>query len=179
MEVVLPDRTIVLAQGRLDLVPTGRPRTPDFAFYLDGRWRDDPEVTWPFQVIDWEDFGLPTDEPAAFGAIVDAYRRAKSGQLVEIACYGGIGRTGTVLSCLAVLAGVPARDAVAWVREHYHPQAVETPEQRRLIGRFAGPLDQIGAGTDCDLAEVCGQVPNRAGRGRGACPRAWPAPGRR
>jgi Protein-tyrosine phosphatase len=147
MEVVLPDRSRVLAQGRLDLVPTDRPRTPDFAFYLDERWRDDPAVTWPFQLIDWEDFGVPADEPAAFRAIVDAHRRAKSGQMVEIGCYGGIGRTGTVLSCLAVLAGVPATGAVDWVRDHYHPQAVDTPEQEQMISRFARSLDQIAPGT--------------------------------
>jgi protein-tyrosine phosphatase len=49
---------------------------------------------------------------------------------VEVACSGGLGRTGTALACLAVLDGVPAGDAVAFVRGQYHPRAVETPWQR-------------------------------------------------
>jgi protein-tyrosine phosphatase len=94
-------------------------------------------VTWPFRAIDWEDFGLPVDDEEVFTAIVDVYRRARDGELVEVACYGGVGRTGTVLGCLAVLAGVSRSGAVAWVREHYHPSAVETVEQEQLIGLFA------------------------------------------
>ncbi len=148
MEVRLADGTIVLAQGRLGLVPSDRPRRPDFAIYLDARWRDDPYVTWPFLLIEWEDFGLPGDEAAAFVAIADLYQRARRGELVEIACYGGVGRTGTVLSCLTVLAGVPVSDAVAWVRAHYHPQAVDTPEQEQLISRFAVSLGDPRTGTD-------------------------------
>ncbi len=137
MQVTLPDGTVILAQGRLDLVPSQRPREPDFALYLDRRWDDDPQVTWPFRTIDWEDFGLPVDEAEIFKAIADLYRRARAGELVEVACYGGVGRTGTVLGFLTVLAGVSPSGAVAWVRDHYHPSAVETGEQEQLIARFA------------------------------------------
>lgn len=57
---------------------------------------------------------------------------------MEIAYAGGRGRAGTALACLAVLDGVPARDAVAYAREHYYsPQAVETPWQRRYVTHFA------------------------------------------
>jgi hypothetical protein len=137
VRVRLPDGTEVMAQGRLDLVPSERPRQPDFALYLDSRWGDDPSVTWPHRLVDWPDFGLPIDEQAAFGDFSDLYCRARAGELVEVACYGGAGRTGTVLGCLAVLAGIPASQSVAWVRRHYHPSAVETPEQVGLIERFA------------------------------------------
>jgi Protein-tyrosine phosphatase len=140
VEVTLPDGSVVLARGRLGLVPPGRPRPPDFAVYLDERWRHDPEVTWPFQLITWEDFGLPADEREAFAAVVEVHRRARAGELVEVACYGGVGRTGTVLGCLTVLAGVPASEAVAWVRDHYHPSAVESGDQEELIARFARSL---------------------------------------
>ena len=131
-----PDGTAVLAQGRLGIVPADRPRHPDFAVYLDARWRDDAEVTWPCQVLTWEDFGVPGDVDAMFAAIDDLHRRARNGELVEVACYGGVGRTGTVLACLAVLSGVPATEAVTWVRSNYHPNAVETPAQEDLIARF-------------------------------------------
>jgi protein-tyrosine phosphatase len=76
-----------------------------------------------------------------FAAVVDLHRRARAGEVVEVACYGGIGRTGTALSCLAVLAGVSPSEAVAWVRKHYHRLAVETAEQEQLIARFGRWLD--------------------------------------
>jgi hypothetical protein len=31
---------------------------------------------------------------------------------------------------------MPAREAVAFVRQNYHPRAVETPWQRRYVRRF-------------------------------------------
>lgn len=143
MQVVLPDGAVVLARGRLDLVPAERSREPDFAVYLDERWRGDPQVTWPCLLIDWPDFGLPSDEAAVFAAVLDLHRRAHSGQLVEVACYGGVGRTGTILSCLAMVAGVAeAADAVAWVRDNYHPSAVETTDQDEMVARFASTLSQ-------------------------------------
>jgi len=141
VQVTLPDGTLILAQGRLDLVPSERPRRPDFAMYLDDRWRDDTQVVWPFRTIDWPDFGFPDDEAEVFTAIVDVYRRAQAGELVEIACYGEVGRTGTVLGCLSVMAGVAPSDAVSWVRDHYHPSAVETLDQERLVFRFSRMLD--------------------------------------
>jgi protein-tyrosine phosphatase len=59
---------------------------------------------------------------------------------VELGCAGGVGRTGTALAVLAVLSGVPAVEAVGWVRRHYHRRAVETPWQRRWVVRAAGTL---------------------------------------
>lgn len=140
MELALPDGTTVLARGRLDLVPADRPRDPDFGLYLDQRWAQDRTVTWPHRVVAWEDFGLPSDEGELFGARVDVRRRLGEGELVEVACWGGIGRTGTVLACLAVLAGVPGGSAVSWVRRHYHPAAVETRAQEDLVTRFAAAV---------------------------------------
>jgi protein-tyrosine phosphatase len=137
MLVTLPDNTEVLAHGRLGLVPQERIRVPDYAVYLDERWAGDPKVTWPYRVIDWPDFGLPSDEEDLFDVVVDIHVRAKKGELVEIACYGGLGRTGTVLSCLALRAGVHPPDAVEWVRVHYDQRAVETKEQEEFIARFA------------------------------------------
>jgi hypothetical protein len=42
-------------------------------------------------------------------------------------------------AALAVLAGVPASDAVEWVRRHHHRRAVETPWQRRWVRRLSSP----------------------------------------
>ena len=53
-----------------------------------------------------------------------------------MACGGGRGRTGTVLACMATLAGVPPDEAVAYVRRHYDKHAVETPGQKRYVRTF-------------------------------------------
>jgi protein-tyrosine phosphatase len=113
-------------------------RNPDdperaFGLYLDPRWNP----TWQAEVIAWKDFGLPEKPETAARQIVDAFTRARSGQLVEVGCLGGLGRTGTVLACMAVLAGVPAEDAVAWVRSAYRREAVETFEQEAWVQWFA------------------------------------------
>jgi protein-tyrosine phosphatase len=96
-------------------------------------WR--PE--WPAEWIDWPDFRTPRDDDAAAAAIRRAYLLARAGQRVEVACGAGVGRTGTVIACMAVLAGHPAEDAVRWTREHYRPRAVETRGQRRWVAWFA------------------------------------------
>ena len=83
----------------------------------------------------WPDFRLPADRTAARAALVAAWQRSP-GERVEVACAGGRGRTGTALACLAVLDGIPAPEAVAWVRAHYDRKAVETPWQARFVRRF-------------------------------------------
>lgn len=50
--------------------------------------------------------------------------------------WGGIGRTGTALACLAVIDGVPNHKAVDYIRQHYTPRAVETTWQRHFVSRF-------------------------------------------
>jgi protein-tyrosine phosphatase len=97
----------------------------------------DAGLTWPHEWIEWPDFLLPRDRADAVARIRSVHERALAGRGVEVACGGGVGRTGTVVACLAVLAGVDPADAVAWTRENYHPRAVETPWQRRWVMRFS------------------------------------------
>jgi protein-tyrosine phosphatase len=78
---------------------------------------------------------LSADEARA--AFEEAHRRAADGERVEVACGGGVGRTGTALACIAQLGGVSAENATAWVRENYAAHAIETPWQRRYVRRFA------------------------------------------
>jgi protein-tyrosine phosphatase len=92
-------------------------------------------VPWESRWVRWPDFGLPADRHATAAALREALRRAGT-ERVEIACAGGTGRTGTALACLAVLDGLPGREAVAYVRSHYAPRAIETPWQRRYVTRF-------------------------------------------
>ena len=128
-EVRFPDGTVVRASPLSD---RGAAEC-DFGLYMDERWAP----TWPAAMIDWQDFGLPRDPAAAAATIRDVYARAEAGERVEVGCAGGLGRTGTVLACMAVLAGVPAEDAVGWVRRNYDVRAVETPEQEEWVAWFA------------------------------------------
>ena len=113
MIVVFPDGSRVRASSISDR----RVDDPERAFglYLDARW----QPTWPADLIEWRDFGLPEDGESAAQKIEGAFRRARQGELVEVGCLGGSGRTGTVLACMAVLAGIPPEKAVAWVRHAY------------------------------------------------------------
>jgi protein-tyrosine phosphatase len=108
----------------------------DFGLYLDPHWAP----SWPAEVVAWENLGLPHDFEAAAQAIRSAYERARRGERIEIGCQAGIGRTGTVLACMAVLAGVAPADAVAWVRANYLERAVETRAQEWWVAWFAGWL---------------------------------------
>jgi len=128
----LPSGRLVRGRGLRRPPPTGP--EPTFGLYLTGG--APPEVDWASRWLRWPDFWLPTDRVAARSALAEAWRRAAAGR-VEVACGGGVGRTGTALACLAVLDGLPAAEAVAFVRRGYHPRAVETPWQRRYVTRFA------------------------------------------
>ncbi|WP_035859357.1 protein-tyrosine phosphatase family protein [Cryptosporangium arvum] len=92
-----------------------------------------PLPAWPHRRIVWPDFWVPRDRADAIDALSEALTKAHDGAFVEVACMGGRGRTGTALAALAVLDGMPAGDAVAWVRGAYHRKAVETPWQARWV----------------------------------------------
>lgn len=98
--------------------------------------RPSPPMPWPTTFVRWRDFWLPHDPEALAGALRQALLRGRR-RRVEITCFGGLGRTGTALACAAVLDGVRSDDAVAFVRERYHPSAVETPWQRRFVRGFS------------------------------------------
>ncbi|PCG83038.1 protein phosphatase [Streptomyces sp. WZ.A104] len=130
--LALPSGRLVRGRGLREPLPTGP--EPEFGVYLLGR--TPPPVGWESRWLRWPDFRLPADREAARALLEEVWNRA-AGERVEVACGGGMGRTGTALACLAVLDGVPAADAVAFVRRGYHPRAVETPWQRRYVRNFA------------------------------------------
>jgi protein-tyrosine phosphatase len=97
-----------------------------------------PLPPWPHRRVSWPDYWVPLDRSDALDAFREALRRARAGEVVEVACHGGRGRTGTAIAAMAVIEGCAARDAVRWVREHYDRRAIEMPWQAwwvRLVPR--------------------------------------------
>ncbi|MFI0714429.1 protein-tyrosine phosphatase family protein [Streptomyces inhibens] len=123
----------VLVRGRGLRYPLPSGPAPSFAIHLLGK--QPPPTEWDARWLRWPDFWLPKDRRQARNVFKEALTRAAS-ERVEIACGGGHGRTGTALACMAVLDGVPADEAITYVRRHYHRRAVETPWQRRFVLRF-------------------------------------------
>lgn len=128
----LPSGRLVRGRG------LGRPKPagpdPTFGLYVLGH--EPPEFEWEHRWVHWRDFMLPTDREAAREAMVEVLERSAH-ERVEVACRGGRGRTGTTLACLAILDGVPGREAVAYVRRGYSTKAVENLRQRRFVRRFS------------------------------------------
>ncbi|MFM9372542.1 protein-tyrosine phosphatase family protein [Streptomyces sp. Da 82-17] len=127
----LPSGRLVRGRGLRKPLPDGPP--PTFAVLLLGK--QPPEVEWESRWLRWPDFRLPSDRLEAAAVFRAVWERAAS-ERVEVACAGGRGRTGSALACIAVIDGVPPEEAVAYVRRHYDPHAVETPFQRRYVRRF-------------------------------------------
>ena len=133
--VELPGGRRVRGRGLRATMPVGA-ALPQFGVYLTARPHIEPG--WESRWVQWPDFLLPRTASQAIDALGEAYERSAT-MRVEIACGGGTGRTGTGLALLARYAGVPAEDAVAWVRAHYRARAVETPWQRRFVERVVIP----------------------------------------
>jgi protein-tyrosine phosphatase len=134
--IQLPDGCWVRGRGLRYAAPAGP--SPDYGLYLGTRrLRRRHQLPWPQSWIDWPDFLLPRDPDHAINLIHTLHDHAHAGQRVEVGCGGGVGRTGTVIACLTVLAGHSPADAIIWTRTHYHHRAIETPWQRRWVTRFA------------------------------------------
>jgi hypothetical protein len=130
--LTLPSGRRVRGRAWRDLPPGP---APHLGVYLLGRAPEPPP--WESRWVRWRDFALPADPARLRAALTEAWERA-AGERVEVACRGGTGRTGTALACLAVLDGVPAGEAVAFVRAGYRRRAVETRAQAAFVAGFAG-----------------------------------------
>ena len=147
--IVLPDgRRVRAVRVRRDR--KGVP-DPELAVHLSGV--RPPQTPWPRLWVRWPDFSLPLSTDDAVESLRVAHAAALD-QRVEVGCRGGIGRTGTAVAALAVIAGLPADEAVVWARRHHHPRAVETPWQRRWVERV------LPRALDRDTSE--GEAPDEA-----------------
>lgn len=103
---------------------------PQLGVYLAAR--EPGKMEWDQRWVRWPDFLTPKNTLAAIAALQYAFDRFAI-ERGEIACRGGVGRTGTALAGIAVIAGIPPRDAIDWVRRRYNRRSVETVWQRRWI----------------------------------------------
>lgn len=88
---------------------------------------------WPIP-----DMGTPT--PAQMRAILDDLHRAlEAGRIVYVHCFGGIGRTGTVIGCHLVTQGMNGDEALATIARLRQPLpgadrlSPETAAQRTMV----------------------------------------------
>ena len=132
--VVLPDGTEVTAVSFDARDPYAREVPPDYGLYLDERW----QPPWPYDHLEWPDFGVPEDAARVVVALRSLLDRARAQDRVEVGCLGGHGRTGTALACLAILCGHPPDEAIAWTRANYCADAIETGEQGVFVVSFVG-----------------------------------------
>lgn len=104
--------------------------SPEYASLLEGG-----AFRWPIRAFAIPDYGVP-DDRAAFATLVRAIADwLAAGERVVIHCAGGIGRSGTVATCVLVQLGYPIGEATARVESAgSHP---ETDEQRALVRWFA------------------------------------------
>lgn len=112
---------VALAAGPFTALPEGA-----FGLCLDPHAANRGEAVLTLDIVD---FGLP--DPGELRATLDALKAAmvaEPGRLFYIGCRAGLGRSGTVLACLAAESGVLG-DPVAWVRARHDPRAVETAAQ--------------------------------------------------
>lgn len=129
-EVRMSDGTILHASDFY----SSRKRTsqPDVGFYLDRSWH--PE--WFAYLIEWADFGLPeVSANVLLRYARAALRHARDGEIVEVACLGSHGRTGTFLAiCDLLTMEEPDGDtAIANIRRNHCSHAIETAEQEWYV----------------------------------------------
>ena len=98
------------------------------------------------RTVEWErhsivDLSVPA-QPDEMTAILDAIDDAlDQGKNVYVHCWGGVGRTGTVIGCWLVRHGLSGEEALAQIADWWsgvekigrHPSSPETAEQRAYV----------------------------------------------
>ena len=132
-------RYTVLASSYLALSNKNRvPRSsllPSWGVYLDEGWKN-VATSYPKLMIPWPDWGaIPLAQ--AVKLVQNIESKLQAGAVVEIGCYLGHGRTGTLLACLLVkLEKLKPGESIAEVRRRYCQLAIEVPEQVELIHEY-------------------------------------------
>jgi protein-tyrosine phosphatase len=125
----LDGRLISISGGPFNAIPEGARGLcleADAARIGEAEWR-----------LDVPDYGVPNEAAlrAILAQMLEAMRAAPN-DAYHIGCKAGIGRTGTVMACLAIMAGAVEGDPVAWLRTAYFQGAIETPGQEAFVRSF-------------------------------------------
>jgi len=96
--------------------------------------------------IDWTDGSVPALGVDFWQGLVDGLKKIKQEKFkIACCCFGGHGRTGTMLSVFAGLFDL-ADDPVTFIRKRYCPCAVETYVQISYVERMTGKEVRAKAG---------------------------------
>jgi protein-tyrosine phosphatase len=130
LELPLAGQRISISGGPFDAMPEGAR-----GLCLEAGAARVAEAEWQ---LDVPDYGLPDEVAlrAVLQQMLEAMRAAPN-DAYHIGCKAGIGRTGTVMACLAIMAGAVEGDPVAWLRAAYFQGAIETPAQEAFVRGFA------------------------------------------
>jgi atypical dual specificity phosphatase len=80
------------------------------------------------------DMGIPAMGDAV-GVCHELQRAMQLGQVVAVHCLAGLGRTGTILACVAVCGGMTAEEAIDAVRRSA-PGSIQTEQQAAFVREF-------------------------------------------
>lgn len=130
---------------------------PDLGVYLDyGLWSDhvDPIKVSPGLtdypscdqfyksiLIKWPDRGVIPD--VMLTELVDyLQKKVEDGEVIDIGCHGGHGRTGTLLGCLIarLVPTMEPEEVIKYVREKYCKEAIESRSQEEAIYKIVGKV---------------------------------------
>jgi len=121
---------------------------PDLGIYLSYDWaRGRPLVSpgldippwgeeagdFPLIYVPWPDYGVPDSHRAVADVAVWMLQQIAEGKILEAGCYGGHGRTGSLLACVLAAQGVYPGEAIRRVRDEYCSKAIETEKQCDLV----------------------------------------------
>ena len=82
------------------------------------------------------DYHVPEDPEALDGLITDLLYRLGKQERIAVHCMAGIGRTGTLLACLAKRhLDLDGQQAIDWVRQ-FIPEALENAQQDQFVRAF-------------------------------------------
>ena len=129
LELPLAAQRISISGGPFDAMPEGAR-----GLCLEAGAVRVAEAEWQ---LDVPDYGVPDEAAlrAILAQMLEAMRAAPDGTY-HIGCKAGIGRNGTVMACLAIMAGPVEGDPVAWLRAAYYQGAIETPGQEAFVRGF-------------------------------------------
>ena len=105
-------------------------------------------LPYPRLTLDWVDMMAAPRGAATEHVIKWAVEKVAEGKLLDIGCFGGHGRTGTLLAVLMVeIEKLSPAEAIDAVHERYCKECIESLAQARFVYEWAGEKMPAGAWT--------------------------------